>query len=376
MKNTIITFDPDYTDFGNFATVESVSSSEVVETELSIEEIGTTTECDVCIDIIKKYITSSEFLQPIKDYMNTSDYQTFVNNIIREILYFDSEYVFLDKTKIGQAIIDPTSNPLTIFSSMEVSELIKQANLLGFIDDLAKDLALNNLSLFPTFISAEDYNKLLQYQLNYLPIIKRYIPTIPELQENGLDPHVVTLVTDKFLEIISPTNEIVVTDIVDTYMDKIYMIHTFTPTQKIEYIYEYPRDFLKILTDTELHNLLERVRYYIDFLTPTLVDTIYSLTDQDNILDHISINEIKEIMDKEVDMKNAIIKAVTLKEITAWMEKLRYEFLSQDLTPIILQIIMDNLTLTELEALAIIKTAIIYAEEHKDTKLFGDTLWN
>jgi hypothetical protein len=365
MQKSIITLDPIYSDFGNFQEPEVL-----VETGSGwTPDPNLSQECGPCIDIIKSFINSDEFLEPVENYTKTENFEKLIGRITKKLIYFDSEFTQLDKILIEKCFVNPLDNPNLHLSNNDIHKLIKEAYILGYITIEQLNNGILNPSIFKSYIAQENYIKLLQYQLTYEPIITRYIPTVKELQDQrGLDSYVYNYVNTQFYSLLE-NNELFVHNQVEQYLNKKYSSDTFLSSEKIQLIYKYPTDFLKILDTNELIGLLERTRYYLTFLTDAKVSILTSLSDSANITTYLTINEIKEILDKEVDLKNSIIKALTLEEINKVFESFKILFMNQELAPLVLKVFEDNFLIDEITAKTIIKKAIIFAEENKHLDL-------
>lgn len=281
-------------------------------------------------------------------------------SLIKQVIEFDSTYIVLDQIRVEEALLNPTDNINNYFNRDEIIELANQAYFLGMLTDSDKLLILDdsNLNILNELLSIDNYKKLLQYQLEYIPVIKRYIPTISELQSNGLDDYTIDLINDEFQAIIGSNSNInIIQNIVNNFLYQKYSSTTFTPTVKIEYIYQYPTDFLKILSNDELISLLDRVRYYLDFLTDELVNTLKTLpnsTTKEQLLNLISVNEIKLIVDKEIDIKNGVINALSFKEVQRMYDD-----------------IQNSYELSDEHAIRIVYQSILFANQNKNVNYFS-----
>jgi hypothetical protein len=356
--NSIINFDPVYSDFGKFAKVEVIA-----ETSNTIPPISTD---DDYITYITKLLNSDEFLIPFKKYLTTEEFSKLVSILIKRIVQFDSNFVLIDRIKITEALNNPILDNYTIFNNEELKQLINQSYYLGFINSTEKDVCLLDNTQFPNCISSTEYISLLNYQLTYETVIERYIPEINELQSKGLDPHIVEVTSTNFLNILqSNQNELEVIKIVEDFLLEKFKISTFLTTVKIESIYKYPTDFLKILTTTDLTELLARVSPYLDFLDSSKITALKSLNDSADILNYLTLSEIKAIMDKEVDLKYQIVTSITEKDVEAMFAEFRTAFLTMDLNPIIEEIINNKVRLTLNQGKAILLNAISFANENR-----------
>ncbi len=293
--------------------------------------------------------------------------------LIKEVIQYDSSYIIIDKTKIEAAILAPTTEAINFFTIQELNHLLNQSVYLGFISNLDAGLlvARDDYNLFNTYISLDNYKRLLSYQLSYDPVIKRYTPEISELQDKGLDTYTIDLIKSNFISIIENSNNIgIIKNEVDIYLDNKYRSESFTPNTKIDYIYKFPTDLLRILTNQELVDILNRTKGYLDFLTPSLISTLIILptsTTSTDLTNLISVNEIKAIVDKEIDLKNSVVNALGYNELQSLFNSIKENFISTDLSGIILDTININSILTLTQAQTIIKDALLFAEANTGT---------
>jgi hypothetical protein len=361
--NSIINFDPVYSDFGKFANVEVIAESP--------NSLPPVSEEDDYISYITKLLNSDEFIIPFKKYLSTDEFTNLISILIKRIIQLDSNFIFIDKVKIIDAINNPVLLDInTKFNKNELTQLIKQSYYLGYINTTERDLCLLDTTQLSNCITLEEYIKLLNNQLTYETVVERYIPEIAELQTRGLDPHIVEVTTSNFLSILQNNqNELEVIKIVEDFLLEKFKISTFLTTVKIESIYKYPTDFLKILSNNDLTDLLARVSPYLEFLTTSKINELNALLDDANILDYLTLSEIKSIMDKEVDLKYQIVTAITENDVEAMFNEFRTAFLTMDLNPIIENLINNKTKLTLTQGKTILLNAIGFANKNKQLTL-------
>lgn len=295
--------------------------------------------------------------------------------LIKEVIQYDSSYVILDRTKVEAALLDPTTEAINYFTIPEIEKLLDQANYLGFISNADAELiiARNDYSAFNTYITLDNYKLLLGYQLAYDPVVKRYTPEISELRAKGLDSYGINLIKDNLITILQDTNNIgLIHNEVDSYLDNKYKSANFISNTQIDYIYKFPHEFLRILNDVELSGLLDRTKSYLDFLTPEKVTQLKLLpksTSTEILFNILSANEIKQIIDKEVDLKFSVINALGYNELMVLFNSIRDSFVRDDLKNLVIQSMEESSILTFAQAQNIIHNALAFAEANIDRNI-------
>lgn len=323
------------------------------------------------VDVTSTDITPSDLVPKGLNIQEVNDTLT----LIKEVIQYDSGYILIDKVKVENALTNPTDPAIQYFSIQELDHLLDQAVYLGFISNTDAGLlvARDDYNVFNTYISLDNYKLLLSYQLSYNPVIKRYTPEIVELRAKGLDTYSINLIKNNLLGIIQDSNNIgIIHNEIDSYLNDKYKSANFISNTQIDYIYKFPHEFLRILSNIELLDLLDRTKAYLDFLTPVLITNLITLptsTTSANLFNLISANEIKLIVDKEVDLKFSVINALGFDELNKLFVSIRDSFITNDMKTLIHDELNLSSILTFGEAQSIIQSALDFANSNTDKNI-------
>lgn len=281
-------------------------------------------------------VTTDSTLHDPVTFNNQND----LNLIIDKRIQYDREYIILDHDKVKQGITDPDTL-LTIFNDYEINVLIKQAFEMNYISNADYQILLNDHSQFYTLIEMNDIHELLFKQLSY----KTRVPCISDLEANGL--------LDAIIKVIQLHPELLVEEnIVEKYTDNFLKeklkTNVFVSFEKIELILANQYDTLRILDKKEAIDLLQRVKPYLSFVTDDSISKVKKLIDNNNpdITSVYLPNEIKMIIDKEIELKNALLKGLTQDTLKTLFDKFKKDLINVDLNTIIddkIQILKDKI---------------------------------
>ena len=281
-------------------------------------------------------VTTDSTLHDPVTFNNQND----LNLIIDKRIQYDREYIILDHDKVKQGITDPDTL-LTIFNDYEINVLIKQAFEMNYISNADYQILLNDHSQFYTLIEMNDIHELLFKQLSY----KTRVPCISDLEANGL--------LDSIIKVIKLHPELLVEEnIVEKYTDNFLKeklkTNVFVSFEKIELILANQYDTLRILDKKEAIDLLQRVKPYLSFVTDDSISKVKKLIDNNNpdIASVYLPNEIKMIIDKEIELKNALLKGLTQDTLKTLFDKFKKDLINVDLNTIIddkIQILKDKM---------------------------------
>lgn len=259
----------------------------------------------------------------------TFNNQNDLNLIIDERLKFDREYIILDKNKIKQAITDPDTL-LTIFNSYEINVLLKQTYEMNYVSTKDYNTLINNHDKIYDIIPMNDIHNILFKQLSYVT----RIPSISDLEANGLLDAIIHVI-QTHPELL--TEEHIVDNYTDQYLTQKLKENVFVSFEKTEQILDIQENILKILTPDEMINLLNRVKPYLSFVDDDNIKAVKTLitNNDNNILSVYTQNEIKVIMDKEIELKNLLLKALTPESLQKIFDSFKDDFLNNNVTDII-----------------------------------------
>jgi len=278
----------------------------------------------------------------------TFNNQNDLNLIIDERIKYDREYILLDRDKVNAGIADP-DQLLTIFNDYELKIFFKQSLEFYYIDEPTYLKLINDHILMYDLILMNDIHELLFKQISY----RTKISSISDLEANGL--------LDSIIKVIQLNSETLIDKtLIQTYTEDILTEKlkqdVFISFEKIELILNKQSDILKILTNQEIIDLLNRVKPYLSFVTDVKILDIQNLIDNNNydISSVFNANEIKVILDKELELKNLILKAITPDALDLLFNQFKLDLISTDLNPLIdtkIQILKDEMFGTNYDAL-------------------------
>jgi len=254
----------------------------------------------------------------------TFDNQNDLNLIIDERILFDREYILLDREKVETALNNPTEL-LNIFNNLEICIFLEQALQADYIsDDIYENLKLNHSLIFDNMLM-NDIHTLLLKQYTYIT----KIPNIKDLENNGLLDSIIGVIQENPDILIS---EPLVCEYTDNHLFELLKIHQFISFEKAELVLDNLKDTNYILQD-KLITLLHRIKPYLSFITDTKIQYVQTQLDNDinNILEIFTVNEIKLIIDKEIELKYYLLKILTPSTIEKMFEKFKDELLTINL---------------------------------------------
>lgn len=245
-----------------------------------------------------------------------------LDNIIRKEVANFLEFRRISKTKIKEAknLITLGQNPYNNFTGDENLILLNQALALEYINQEAYIILLENpVNLYNRFPKA--YKELLDFQ-EALPI---NIPTIEELRLAGAVTFILDTVRENPESVI---DEDLIEEYTNKYIDTVLLTSEFIGYTKATQVYANPNQTLLILTKTEFRNWARRVGLYLKFVTEEKIQAIEDLIPSQflTIVDYFTPEQLRLMIDKEIDIKNLILKSLTIKDLQVEFNKIAEEF--------------------------------------------------
>ena len=245
-----------------------------------------------------------------------------LDNIIRDEIVNLLNYRKLSKSTIQNAFTNLANGQDmdTVMSAEEDIILLTQARDLEYITE---DQYLGLISHPNTFWNnfPEEYKKVLQFQLE----LPSTIPTIDELKISGIENFILTTVRDNPEVVI---DENLVQRYTENYINNILLSSEFIGYEKAQKIYADPKYLMQILDKTTLKYFLYRVKPYLNFITDDKINTILEWLPSQylNIETIFSTTQIRLMIDKELDIKNLILKTLSLDEVQRTFSELAINF--------------------------------------------------
>ena len=251
----------------------------------------------------------------------TKDPNPLDNIIVNEVITL-LNYRKIDKIDINLALdnhakgIDPSTN----FSADQHLILLEQARDLEFITNSDYLQYVKSPSTF-WFNNKEAYLKVLSFQLS----LPSTTPTMEELKVAGIVNLIIETVRNNPEAVI---DENLVKKYTEDYINNILLSSEFIGYEKAQKIYADPTYLMQILDKTTLQYFLYRVKPYLAFITDEKINTILQWLPSQyaNIGTIFSPTQIRLMVDKELDIKNLILKTLTLTEVQNTFNELAAKF--------------------------------------------------
>lgn len=276
-----------------------------------------------------------------------------LDNIIRAEITEYLNFRRISKTKIKEAKHQITlgQNPYNLFTLEEAEIILKQALFLELITQVEyNELEPNPNTLYNT--KPTIYSEILDFQES----LPNNIPTIEELKLAGIVNFIIQTVKENPEAVI---DEELIQNYTEEYIHNVLLTSEFigyTPATKI---YANPQQTLLIINKVTFKNWARRVGLYLKFVTEEKIQKIDSLIPSQylTITEYFSPEQIRLMIDKEIDIKNLILQALTFKELQTEFNKLAEYFKDN---------FMDLFTNEKLMELVYIGLSQIIRDFHKD----------
>lgn len=198
--------------------------------------------------------------------------------------------------------------------------LLTQAKELEYITE-QQYLSISGTPNMFWFNFPEAYLKVLDFQLK----LPSTIPTIEELKIAGIVELILTTVKenpDAYID------ENVIQYYTEKYINNLLLSSEFIGYEKAQKIYADPLYLMNILDKETLRYFLYRLKPYLNFITDAKISQIMGwLPSQYNQLNTVfTPTQIRLMIDKELDIKNLILKTLTLEEVTRTFNELAAQF--------------------------------------------------
>ena len=245
-----------------------------------------------------------------------------LDNIIRNEVSNFLEFRRISKSKIKEAknLITQGQNPYTIFTGDESLILLNQALALEHINNETYISLLQN----PTNLYNE-YPTIYRDLLDFQELLPSNIPTIEELRLAGAIEFILNTVRENPESVI---DEELIKEYTNNYIDNVLLTSEFIGYTKATKVYANPQQTLLILTKTEFRNWARRVGLYLKFVTEEKIQKIETLIPSQylTIVDYFTPEQLRLMIDKEIDIKNLILKAMSIKDLQVEFNILAEQF--------------------------------------------------
>ena len=262
------------------------------------------------------------------------------------------------RTKIQMAIqlISQGQDPFTVFSQEENILLLTQTRQLEKISE-TEYFALSSSPVNLWFNHRELYMDMLQFQLS----LPETVPTIDELKLAGMVDFIIKTVKENPEAVIDVN---LIQKFTKEYIDTVLLSSEFIGYDNAQKIYKDPAQILRILNKTQMNNFLYRVKPYLQFITDDKIKTIFEWlpSQYGNINTLFSDTQIRLMVDKELDIKNLIMKTLTLEGVQQTFNDLAIEFKKDFTETFTNEKLMELIQLTIDRMFPVLDTTQIYEQ--------------
>ena len=245
-----------------------------------------------------------------------------LDNIIRNeiVSLFNFRKISISDIQRALDLHSQGQDPSHDMSMNEHNIILSQARELEFITE-EEFLSLKNEPNMFWFNFPEQYLKVLQFQIN-LPSV---IPTLEELKASGIEQLILDTVRENPDDLIK---EITIQFYTEKYINEVLLRSEFIGYDKAQLIYKDPIYLMNILDKQTLSLFLFRLKPYLTFITDEKISQIMSWlpSQYSRITEVFTTSQIRLMVDKELDIKNLILKTLTLEEVQKTFNELSEEF--------------------------------------------------
>lgn len=334
--------------FTNFSQPKSIGVAVV-------QQPATDPTLEVINDAIIKKIASLNKNQDEVDLINDNNP---LDNIIRNEVVSLFNYRKLSRADIERALALHVQGQ-DASHDMAMPEhiiLLEQARELEFIDDMEYDSLKNEPNMF-WYKYPEKYLKILNFQLN----LPSTLPTLEELKAAGIENLILQTVRANPDSLIK---ENVIRFYTAKHINDLLLRSEFIGYDKAQQIYKDPIQLLNILDKITLERFLIRLKPYLNFITEEKINTLREwLPSQYLNIDKIfTLSQIRLMVDKELDIKNFVLKTLTAEEVTKLFDSLVVTFKEDFSDTFTNEKLMELINLTILQIYPIPTTEEIYRQ--------------
>lgn len=245
-----------------------------------------------------------------------------LDNIIRNeiVSLFNFRKISISDIQRALDLHSQGQDPSHDMSMNEHNIILSQARELEFITE-EEFLSLKNEPNMFWFNFPEQYLKVLQFQIN-LPSV---IPTLEELKASGIEQLILDTVRENPDDLIK---EITIQFYTEKYINEVLLRSEFIGYDKAQLIYKDPTYLMNILDKPTLSLFLFRIKPYLTFITDEKISQIMSWlpSQYSRITEVFTTSQIRLMIDKELDIKNLILKTLTLEEVQKTFNELSEKF--------------------------------------------------
>lgn len=270
------------------------------------------------LSIILAYVNTTEFLNIIRKYIKSDLFFEDSQNTFEKYLKFEREFKVIDKQKLLNALQNP-DNINTILTSDEIQILKEQSVFRNLIDNVSDALVESNLT------------NALKYNLYFYEKSSSYY----SLYQSG--------VVDKIKDYIGSgagnVDETQVISIVKKELETLLKTQVFLSYDLIQQVINDPLNVGALLTYEQFETVLYRAATSLNFISLDDINSVKALYQSghiENIKNIFSTDEIKLIMENEINEKKIISNMLTFEQVTNFFNDLKTQFFGSEFLDIII----------------------------------------
>ncbi len=322
--------------------------------ELTVEEAPTFDPERIKLEVLKTIGS----LNPDQSQVNLDEDKNPLDNIIIDQVVKIMSLRKIARTKIQMAIqlVSQGQDPFSVFSQEENIVLLTQARQLEKITETEYyDLSASPVNLW--FNHQEIYMDMLQFQLS----LPETVPTLDELKLAGIVDLIIKTVKENPEAVIDVN---LIQKFTKEYIDTVLLSSEFIGYDNAQKIYKDPYQILRILNKTQMNYFLYRVKPYLQFITDDKIKTIFEWLPSQyaNINTLFSDTQIRLMVDKELDIKNLIMKTLTLEGVQQTFNDLVVKFKKDFTEAFTNEKLMELIQLTIERMFPVLDTTKIYEQ--------------
>ena len=334
--------------------------------ELTVEEAPTFDPERIKLEVLKTIGS----LNPDQSQVDLENDKNPLDNIIIDQVVKIMSLRKIARTKIQMAIqlVSQGQDPFSVFSQEENIVLLTQARQLEKItENEYYDLSASPVNLW--FNHRELYMDMLQFQLS----LPETVPTIDELKLAGIVELIIKTVKENPEAVIDVN---LIQKFTKEYIDTVLLSSEFIGYDNAQKIYKDPYQILRILNKTQMNYFLYRVKPYLQFITDDKIKTIFEWLPSQyaNINTIFSDTQIRLMVDKELDIKNLIMKTLTLEGVQQTFNDLAVKFKKDFTEAFTNEKLMELIQLTIERMFPVLDTTQIYEQICSQFKIDYNTV--
>jgi hypothetical protein len=216
--------------------------------------------------------------------------------------------------------------------SEDISAILDTAFEYEIINLNTVDIIKKDITKFFSYITEIQLKLIIDKQNNF----NVYIPTLDDLEYYGGIKQLINGVIQNDPSLIA--NNASIQSIITEVLTDRFKTNYFLDAVKVEALYTTPTDIKNILTPTEVDMFIKRVAPYLIFINEDFYNNVMNYMNgfgSYTFADVLTVNELKLMLDKEIDLKNNILHMFTFEEVKGTFDTFKMELFNNDFRPLI-----------------------------------------